>query len=302
MRRHHSTAAGLLALAAPFAACAQPVDLPIPAATTNEYPPGVSVRQTRSGPVYADAKGRTLYGMDMRTLVRWAPDASKYCQQECQKTWEPLLAPADAKPNVVFPRGFGGGPPPGAGQGAAAGGAAGGLAALAGGAQGQAPRPQGGANQVPAGMIQNQRAPDWTVIAGPNGPQWVYKGWHMIYARKSDRPGSTAHDGEDQMTWNTLKFVPQTPRLEAPQGIAPLFTGGAYALTDKNGRVLFTGNCAAVCSWTPLTAPMAGRSIGDWAVNLAGDRPQWAWRGKPVFVSQEADPAAPPAGGTVLRP
>lgn len=292
MRRHHSTAAGLLALAAPFAACAQPVDLPIPAATTAEYPPGVSVRQTRAGPVYADAKGRTLYGMDMRTLVRWAPDASKYCQQDCQQTWEPLLAPADAKPNVVFPRGFGG-PPPGAGQGAAAGGVA----------QGQAPRPQGGGNnQVPPGMIQNQRAPDWSVIAGPDGPQWVYKGWHMVYARKGDKPGSTAHDGEGQMTWNTLKFVPPVPKLDGPQGVAPLFTGGAYALTDKNGRVLFTGKCEAACGWTPLTAPMAGRAIGDWAVNLDGDRPQWAWRGKPVFVSLEDDPVKPPSGGTVLRP
>ena len=306
MRRHHSIAAGLLALAAPFAACAQPADLPIPAATTSEYPPGVSVRQTRSGAVYADAKGRTLYGMDMRTLVRWAPDASKYCQQECQQTWEPLLAPADAKPNVVFPRGFGG-PPPGAGQGQ--GGAAGGLAALAGAAQGQAaaqaqaPRPQGGGNnQVPPGMIQNQRAPDWTVIAGPNGPQWVYKGWHMVYARKDERPGSTAHDGEGQMTWNTLKFVPPVPRLAAPQGVAPLFAGGAYALTDKNGRVLFTGNCTAACAWTPLAAPMAGRNVGEWTVNLAGDRPQWTWRGKPVFVSQEVDSAAAPAGGSVLRP
>ena len=87
--------------------CAQPADLPIPAATTSEYPPGVTVRQTASGPVYADARGHTLYGMDMRTLLRWSPDAAQYCKDACAENWEPLLAPADAKPNIVFPRGFG---------------------------------------------------------------------------------------------------------------------------------------------------------------------------------------------------
>ena len=94
MHPHLLAAVGLLALAMPFAAKAQPVDLPIPAATTSEYPPGVSVKQTKAGPVYVDAKGRTLYGMDMRVLIRWAPDPSKYCKEACAETWAPLLAPA----------------------------------------------------------------------------------------------------------------------------------------------------------------------------------------------------------------
>jgi predicted lipoprotein with Yx(FWY)xxD motif len=293
MRRHISTAAGLLALAVPFAAAAQPADLPIPAATTGEYPPGVTVRQTKAGPVYADAKGRTLYGMDMRTLVRWAPDPAHYCAGDCARDWEPLLAPDGTPPNIMFPRGFGG-PPPGAAAAARPAAPAGATVLQAERAQGQAP--------LPVNMIMNQRAPDWTVIAGPGGPQWVYKGWHMVYTRKGDRPGSTTHDGTGVMVWNTLKYVPPVPSLHSPQGVAPLFTGEAYALTGKDGRVLFTGTCAAPCDWTPLTAPMAGRGIGDWAVNLAGDRPQWTWRGKPVFVSQEEDPVRAPLGGTVLRP
>jgi predicted lipoprotein with Yx(FWY)xxD motif len=282
------TLAGLLNLAMPSAVYAQPADLPIPAATTGEYPPGVTVRRTKAGPVYADARGRTLYGMDMRTLVRWAPDPALHCRDDCARTWEPLLAPTSAKPNVVFPRGFGG-PPPAPGQGAA-------------GAAAQRGERAPGQAVLPQGMILNQRAPDWTVIAGPSGPQWVYKGWHMVYLRKGDRPGSTAHDGESQMTWNTLKFVPPVPKLEAPQGVAPLFIGGDYALTDKSGRVLYTGTCTAACDWTPLSAPMAGRGFGEWAVDLSGDRPQWTWRGKPVYVSQEDDPVNAPAGGAVLRP
>ena len=99
------------ALLSPPSLLAQPADLPIPAARTSEYPAGISVRQTRAGPVYADARGRTLYGLDMRTVLRWSPDASQFCKDRCPD-WEPLLAPADAKPTIMFPRGFGGPPPP----------------------------------------------------------------------------------------------------------------------------------------------------------------------------------------------
>lgn len=281
----------LLPLAATVLLCAQPLlaqpaDLPIPPATTAEYPPGVSVRRTASGPVYADARGRTLYGMDMRTVLRWSPDASQYCKDRCAD-WEPLLAPADAKPNIMFPRGFGSPPPP----------------------RGAPPPPAGSAPRLPGqqalppGFVAPQSAPDWTVIAGPQGPQWVYKGWHMAYVRKGDRTGSAAHDGTETQTWNTLKFVPPVPRIVAPGGVTTRFAAGAYLLSDREGRALFTGQCSEPCSgWTPLTAPMAGRGLGEWTVNLAGDSPQWAWRGQPVYVSGEADPLSVPRNGKVLRP
>ena len=266
-----ATAAGL-ALSLSATSNAQPADLPIPPATTDQYPPGVTVRQTTAGPVYADAAGRTLYGMDMRTLVRWNPDPAQFCQNACADSWTPLLAPAGSKPNIVFPRGSG-------------------------------ERPRGNMNAVPTGFIPPQSAPDWTIIAGPQGPQWVYKGWHIVYARKGDQPGSTAHEGADQRTWNTLKYVPPVPKLAAPSNVAPLFADGAYALADKTGRVLFTGTCAKDCAgWTPLAAPMASRGFGDWTVSLAGDTPQWVWRGKPVYVGQEDNPLQAPKNGTVLRP
>jgi predicted lipoprotein with Yx(FWY)xxD motif len=285
-----AAAMAVAAIAAP-AAHAQPVDLPIPAATTDQYPPGVSVRQTAKGPVYADARGRTLYGMDMRTLVRWSADAAQYCQGPCAETWQPMLAPADAKPNVVFPRGFGERPRPAG-------------AAATPGALPAPPAPaRGGANAVPPGFIAPQSAPDWTIIQGPQGPQWVYKGWHMVYTRKGERPGGTAYDGSDNFTWNTLKFVPPAPKLAAPSSVSTQFIDGAYALTDKNGRVLFTGICAADChGWLPLAAPMAGKGFGEWAISLASDTPQWTWRGKPVFISQEDSPVKVPPSGTVLRP
>lgn len=257
--------AASLALAPPLA-MAQPADLPIPAARTTEYPPGVSVRQTKSGPVYAARGGRTLYGMDMRTVLRWSADASQYCKDRCED-WEPLLAPQGAAVNIAFPRGGGRQPP------------------------------------LPQGFVAPQTAPDWSVIAGPAGPQWVYKGWHMVYTREGDRPGSTAHDGENERTWNTLKFVPPVPVISAPANVVPLFAGGDYALADREGRVLYTGKCADACGdWTPLAAPMASTGFGEWSVSLAGDSAQWAWRGQPVFVSAGSDPLMVPKNGKVLRP
>ena len=270
---------------------AQPVDLPILAATTDQYPPGVTVKQTARSPVYADARGNTLYGMDMRMLVRWSADAAQYCQGQCAEAWLPMLAPPDAKPNIVFPRGFGDRPRPA------------GAAATPMPAAGAAPPPRGSANAVPPGFIAPQNAPDWTIIQGPQGPQWVYKGWHMVYTRKGEKPGSTAYDGSDNFTWNTLKFVPPVPKIAAPSSVSTLFVDGAYALADRTGRVLFTGTCAADCAgWVPLAAPMAGKGFGDWAISLASDTPQWTWRGKPVFVSQETNPAKAPPSGMVLRP
>ena len=250
----------------PPGARAHPGALPTPPATTAKYPAGVSVARTASGPVYADRRGLTLYGMDMRTVLRWSPDPAQYCGEGCAAEWEPLLAPKGAVPNIRFPRGN---------------------------------REEQGQGQ----MIQPGKAPDWTIIAGPQGPQWVYKGWHMVFTRKGSHKGATEFDGASDLTWNTLKFVPPVPQVIVPATIAPVFTGGAWALADKDGHLLFTGHCASDCArWSPLPAAMASRGISAWQVASDGDQPQWTWRGKPVFVSQEDDPATVPAGGTVLRP
>jgi predicted lipoprotein with Yx(FWY)xxD motif len=280
----------LLALAGacliPGAASGQPVDLPILPATTTHYPPGVSVRNTAAGPVYVDSRGRTLYGMDMRTLLRWGPDPSKHCQGACAETWEPLLAPAGSTPNIAYPLGFGER-----------------LRREAAGEKPAAGNEDG--DDKPSGeefYDKPQKAPDWTIIAGPQGPQWVYKGWHMVFTRKGDQPGSTAYDGAENLTWNTLKFVPPVPEITAPADVTTVFVDGKYALADKEGRVLFTGKCAKGCAWRPLPGAMASRGLGQWKVSEAGDHPQWTYRGRPVFVSQRDDPTQVPEDGVILRP
>jgi predicted lipoprotein with Yx(FWY)xxD motif len=256
------------ALLVPATAGAQPVDLPIPAAKTSQYPPGISVRNTATGPVYVNARNQTLYGMDMRTVIRWSPDAAQYCQAECAKDWQPILAPEGSRPNIKFPTG-----------------------------------PNANSRQPPpAGFVAPQSAPDWSVIVGPAGPQWVYKGWHLVFVHNGDKPGSSKYDGTDNLTWNTLKFVPPVPQVAAPPGIKPVFHKGAYLLADIGGHALFTGRCGKGCAWTPFAAPLAGRGMGDWAVDVSGELPQWRWKGRKVYVSQKDDPMMAPAEAKVLRP
>lgn len=249
----------------PSLAVAQPADLPIAPATTSEFPPGVKVAKLPGGAVYTDAKGRTLYGMDMRTLLRWSPNPALHCTAACAESWEPMLAPAGSKPNIAYPTGN--------------------RAAL------------------PEGMVRPERAPDWTIIDGAQGPQWVYKGWHMVFTRKGDQPGSTEFEGAEDMVWNTLKFVPPAPKPEAPGNVSTVLHDGAYAFADTNGRLLFSGTCQSDCGqWAPLSAGLASRGLGDWTVSRSGPQPQWLYRGKPVFISQEAEAAGVPAGAEILRP
>jgi predicted lipoprotein with Yx(FWY)xxD motif len=249
---------------------AQPADLPIPAATTKVYPPGVAVNRKLPVPVYVDRRGRTLYGMDMRTVLRWSPDAAQFCGDACLADWEPLLAPAGAIPNIRFPEGAG------------------------------RSLPDGAINPLATRFIDNRTAPDWTVIAGPRGAQWVYKGWHLVFTRKGKTRASAEFDGAESLIWNTLKFVPPVPEFVAPPGVGLTPVGGDYVFSDAGGNLLFTGTCAADCSdWTPLPAAMLSKGVGAWKVNLTGDRPQWQYSGAPVFVS---DGAALPIGAALLRP
>lgn len=249
---------------------AQPADLPIPAATTAEYPRGVAINRKLPVPVYTDRRGRTLYGMDMRTVLRWSPDAAQYCSDACLADWEPLLAPAGTLPNIRFPEGAG------------------------------RSTPDGAINPLATKFIDNRTAPDWTVISGPRGPQWVYKGWHLVFTRKREKRASAEFDGAEGMIWNTLKFVPPVPEFIAPPGVMVTLEGGGYAFSDAGGNLLFTGICANGCpDWMPLPAAMLSQGVGAWKVSLTGDRPQWQYSGAPVFVS---DGAALPVGAALLRP
>lgn len=325
MARGLRIAALILSAQVPLAAAwAQPVDIPLPAAKTTEFPAGISVAKVPSGQVYVDAQGRTLYGLDLRTVNRWVVDGSKYCASGRCEGWEPLLAPPGTKPNLTLFRGFRRGPGAGAGAGAGAPAAAGAgapPATAASAAPGAAARPAGapgaapaGVNQqqlaaafgtggAPPGMYTQQNAPDWTVIDGPDGPQYVYKGYNMVYVRKGDKPRSTAFDGAEDKTWNTLKFIPPVPKLAAPNGVGTAWVDDTYLLTDKDGKLLYTGRCGRDCAgWKPLAAPIASHGLGEWTVDRGAPRPQWLYRGKPVYVAVDDSLASLPRSSEALRP
>ena len=271
---------------APAVAFAQPIDLPLPLANTTSYPPGVSVAQSPAGPVYVDAKGHTLYGLDLRTLLRWGPNPAAYCKDRCD-AWSPLLAPADTAIDIAYPKGFGEQL----------------RNSIASGTPARPPAMPVAIEGAPPFYSDPLKAPDWTVIAGPSGPQRVYKGWHMVYVRKGDGRASTRYDGAENLTWNTLKYAPGAPRVEAPGGVRAILADGAYVLADMSGHALFTGTCPAPCpAWKPLAGGMASAGSGAWQISNTGDRPQWTYRGRPVFISQEADPTSVPPATEALRP
>lgn len=62
------------------------------------HPGDVLVRTAKAGQYYADARGRTLYALDMRIARSRSGEALNYCIGPCTKIWAPLAAPADAKP------------------------------------------------------------------------------------------------------------------------------------------------------------------------------------------------------------
>ncbi|WP_395337346.1 hypothetical protein WBP06_22455 [Novosphingobium sp. BL-8H] len=265
MSRSFATAFALLAVMAVSPGLAQPADFPIVAADGSAFPAGVRVKKAGELSVYTDAHGDVLYGMDMRTVLRWAPDPAKFCGDACKHDWKPLLAPASAPVNIRYPAGF----------------------------------DKAAADDT---FVDPRKAPDWTVIQGVDGPQWVYKGWHLVFTRRDGNRASTALDGSDDRTWNTLKYIPAVPKIAAPAAVSTAFVAGAYAFTDRDGRVLFTGKCGDGCQWQPLAAPMASSGLGDWRVGLNGDEPEWTLKGRRVFVADGAEPQAVPPEGKILRP
>jgi predicted lipoprotein with Yx(FWY)xxD motif len=70
-------------------------------------PAGVTIRTTDYGPTFATADGRVLY-MEVKFFYNAGANgtprhqdspAPSACSDDCAKTWRPLIAPADAKPD-----------------------------------------------------------------------------------------------------------------------------------------------------------------------------------------------------------
>lgn len=302
-----ASAAALSCLSSP--AMAQNRYAPIPPAASAELPAGISVRKTPVGDVYIDAKGRVLYGMDKNTLRLDTRTPHKHCVGKCQERWEPVAAPAGTPETPAAPAGFGFGRGAGGGGGGGqrTGSTVGADAAQAAvQAQGQGGNFIGTQGNSLRAATAAPAGPDWTVGEGPNGPQLIDKRTHLVFARKDDSPDSTEWDGEENFLWNALRYVPPVPKVAAPAGVSPLFVSGAYALVDKQQRVLFVRDKAPACGnacAVPFTTGFLMKGMGDWSVKRDGDQAQWLYRGKPVFVSLAVPRSADvPDGAAVVRP
>ena len=245
--KHKLIALAILAQIVPVGtALSQPPASADATATDGPYPEAFKIGKGKTGTVYTDARGMTLYTVSRR-LGGIRTFGFRSCTGPCAKIWSPVAAPAGAAP---------------IGQ--------------------------------------------WTVVTGAQGPQWAYKTLPVFTFKAERGPGTTDGDGYDDM-WAAIAHIPPVPTIVAPGSVKTSYVDGAYILVDPRGHALFTaakaGRCGAACAhWSPLGAGMAGHAVGDWSVVSAADRPQWAWRGKPVFVSDESEPGHVADGGTILKP
>jgi predicted lipoprotein with Yx(FWY)xxD motif len=142
----------------------------------------------------------------------------------------------------------------------------------------------------------------WKVVEGVKGPQWAY-GNNLVYTYTGDKkPGDlNGHEFEDMFM--AINYIPPVPKVTAPGNVGPVFVQfREYVLADQDGRALYIysnpGDCKSSCGkLQPFGAGMASKKVGDWTVLRDGDRPQWAYRGKGVYVARAAgkeliDPAA----------
>jgi predicted lipoprotein with Yx(FWY)xxD motif len=142
-----------------------------------------------------------------------------------------------------------------------------------------------------------QEVGKWTVVRRKDGrSQWAYDGF-ALYTSSLDRQsgdvnGGTKRNGHGDSPAERAPIGP--PPLLPPQfGIASQATGrllitsqgaSVYALTAERPEKIL---CDALCTgeWAPLLAPAFARSLGDFTVfdRSPGIR-QWAFRGEPLYA------------------
>lgn len=231
-------------------------------------PPGFQVIVTDlDGPVFADARGKTLYSWPVRAMrngYAGDPKGKSVCGDEvihksaglmspyppgldlpepatrksCMATWPPAYAPDDAKP-----------------------------------------------------------VDKWTIITRANGKrQWAYDDF-PLYTSIADRvPG-------DVLGGSTMTGRGDSPAARDPIGPPPavppgfrvdstvvgrkLSTDGRYAIYQSDADGPNKSNCTDACArtWTPILAPASAQPQGEWSiVSRAPGVRQWAFRKKPLYT------------------
>lgn len=222
-------------------------------------PPGFQVIGSElDGPIFADAKGRTLYRWSDEQQNTPACDGQKQAlsagtvtiypggyelpdlssRKACDEIWPPVLAAADAKPTG-----------------------------------------------------------SWTIVDRKSGgKQWAYEGY-AVYTSILDRaPGdvigaTNRRRGVGQGGRNPLGPSPNIP----PQfSVTQVATGRLLSTTDGYSVYMWDrdgqnkSNCDAAClrEWAPVVAPdVAPAAMGEWSVfERSPGIKQWAFRSRPLYI------------------
>lgn len=235
-------------------------------------PPGFRVEGSElEGPVFADARGRTLYiwpQHQLRNGDAGDPKDRSSCSDRKETATDGLMSP--------YPGGLG-------------------LPDLT-------TRPSC-VQEWPPVQTPHGAKPvgDWTIIKRKDGTeQWAYKG-QALYTSILDREAGDTYGGSKRSGGEgggdgPASRIPVGPPADVPPGLTVRTTAigrllvtvdGSYSVYyyDQDGRD--HSNCDGNCSetWKPVLAPASARSHGDWTVfeRLRGIW-QWAFRGKPIYT------------------
>lgn len=264
------TVAAVLAASATSALAQSRGKAPLEDYVREPMPPGIQVIVADfEGPVFADAKGKTLYFWPVTPLRNGDAGEQKgkpTCgdvplrvnaglmspypgglelpevdtRPACTTQWPPVLAPADSKPVGKF-----------------------------------------------------------TVVEGPNGrKQWAYDGYALYTSALDEMPGDVRGGTKKKTGKGDAQGAGREPAAPAENnpsqfGVVPLQSG--RLLTTSDSRSIYVSdrdapgksNCVDAClnDWTPVQAPASVQQQGDWTViNHPTGIKQWAFRRQPVYT------------------
>lgn len=250
-----------------------PADVPMP--------PGFQVLATElEGPVFADAKGRTLYSWPIRAMrngFAGDPANRSVCGDEVVLKSAGLMSPYPPGLDLPDPETR--------------------VSCIA-----FWPPVYAGDDAQPVG--------EWTVIKRDDGSkQWAYGGQALYTSTLDRQPGDvfggtmTAGRGDSP----AARF-PVGPPAAVPPGFRVattvrgrmLLTETRYSVYESDRDGPNTSNCVDACTftWVPILAPHSAQAQGEWSiVERAPGVRQWAFRTKPLYTYAGDTGAAKLDGG-----
>lgn len=230
-------------------------------------PRGFGVERTViDGPVFADAKGHTLYRWPfkvMRNGITGDPRGESNCGSEPVRLSGGLMSPYP--PGLLMPE----------------------------------PDTRPACTDVWPPALAEEGAKGvgrWSIITRKDGRrQWALDGAALYTSVLDRRPGDLiASDSGNHRGDLPAMRDPVGPASDLPPGFAVTSTNRGRVLRDERGFSVYAQDagrhgptpCDAACTriWQPVPAPASARARGDWKVFVrdSGEL-QWSFRGQPLF-------------------